>query len=555
MDTAQNTDSDFQLLRRFTRGDEAAFAGLVERHAAMVRGVALRCTEDAGLAEEVSQSVFVLLARRASSIPSEHLSGWLHNTAFLTARNARRNSLRYRQALRELGHHPDIMNPSERSSGFAASPWEDIRPHLDEAVYGLPENARRPVMLRFFENKSVREIAALTGKNEAAVRKGIERSLERLSGMLRRRGIMTTGAALGAMLSGQSLLAPSASAALTVAALQGISPVTAVAASSSATVTLLSKTIILMTTYQGLTTAAATLVLASIPAAFLWRENSGLKQELRELKAVAVSVAPSAPGPLPQKGTDPAGGGVSAKPKTAEPPAASSAEPGAAALAALFSPESILKRAEEDAAKNAMKEMERISLYLPELTEERKEQVRAALEGDSKVKLARFKTALESGAFDRVMNHPETATKEDRALMAAAAPPGLPSRENDALISVLTPEQFETYWQKREERRVGEAEEKATDALKILNMGMDLSAEQKDLIFDGLAKVQLAPVEGGDGSSNAFLDQKLREAENERVIRENLTPEQTVLFEKRIAEIKTGIETILKAAKPAQGQE
>src|SRR6187431_52350 len=116
MDSNQNTDSDRELLRRFADdGEEAAFSRLVDRHAAMVRGVALRCTGDAALSDEVTQSVFFLLARRAAAVPEDHLAGWLHRTAFLTARNARRNSLRYKQALQELGRQHDVMTDNPNS--------------------------------------------------------------------------------------------------------------------------------------------------------------------------------------------------------------------------------------------------------------------------------------------------------------------------------------------------------------------------------------------------------------------------------------------------------
>jgi RNA polymerase sigma factor (sigma-70 family) len=215
MDSNLETDSDNGLLRRFVdHGDEAAFGRLVHGHAAMVRGVALRCTGDAALSDEVAQSVFFLLARRAASVPVDHLAGWLHRTAFLTARNARRNSRRYKQALTELGRQHDVMTDTSYSdSRVEGAPWEEIHPYLDEAVARLPERARRPVMMRFFESRSIRDIASLTGKSEAAVRKVLERSLHRLSGLLRRRGVITNGTALGVMLSAHSLLAPPASAA------------------------------------------------------------------------------------------------------------------------------------------------------------------------------------------------------------------------------------------------------------------------------------------------------------------------------------------------------
>jgi RNA polymerase sigma factor (sigma-70 family) len=553
MSVIHDLDDDGHLLRRFaTGGEESVFGKLVERHAPLVRGVARRCLGEDGLADEVTQSVFSLLARGAADVPAEHLGGWLHHTTFLTAQNARRAAARYQNALREISSQADVMNATRTPTDSEGSPWEEIRPHLDEAVLCLSERTRRPVMLRFFENRSIHEIAALTGKSEASVRKGIDRALEQLSGFLRRRGITTTRDALGAMLAVHSLLAPPASAAgLAAAALQGTASVTAVTSTTSpAFSTVISKSIVLMTTSQTATITAAAIVLASIPAAYYWRENAKLRQEVQAFKAVTV-VDPTPlvvqPPALPKPTA-----GITSGPSKVDKPAAS-ADPLAVALTALFAPDALLKRAEEDAVKNAVKDMERISLYLPELTDAQKEQVRVALENGNKAKLGQLKTAFESGAFDRVINHLDNATEADRALMAEAAPAGPPSREDDPLVNVLTPDQFETYWQKKEEKRVSDAEESAADALKFLNSGMDLSPEQKDRIFQGLAQVQLAPIEGDEGLSNAFLDQRLREEEKQRVLREHLTPEQVELIEKRLGEFKQGIEKLIETAKGPAG--
>jgi len=275
MDSNLDTDSDQSLLRRFAdKGDETAFRGLVNRHVAMVRGVALRCTGDAAAADEVAQSVFFLLARRAASVPSDYLPGWLHRTAFLTARNARRNALRYQQALQELGRHHDVMRDTTKSdSPLPGTAWEDVHPYLDEAVARLPDRARRPVMMRFFESRSIRDIAAETGKSEAAVRKVLERSLHRLSGLLRRRGVATNGAALGAVLSAHSLLAPSALAATMASAALSASHLAGTAAAPALLMSGLRRFFGSPSFLKG---AGAALLLAAVPMTMLWRQNSRL---------------------------------------------------------------------------------------------------------------------------------------------------------------------------------------------------------------------------------------------------------------------------------------
>src|SRR5947207_15445919 len=81
--------NDEQLLQSFAEhGSEAAFRTLVERHLPLVLGTARRITGESGLAEEVAQTVFILLARKARNLrPGTILSAWLYRaTRFVAAR-------------------------------------------------------------------------------------------------------------------------------------------------------------------------------------------------------------------------------------------------------------------------------------------------------------------------------------------------------------------------------------------------------------------------------------------------------------------------------------
>ena len=71
--------SDSDLLKLFAdHGDEAAFTLLVERHAGMVRAVIWRRTQDWSLVDEACWKVFAVLARKAKSLRSAPLAGWLN---------------------------------------------------------------------------------------------------------------------------------------------------------------------------------------------------------------------------------------------------------------------------------------------------------------------------------------------------------------------------------------------------------------------------------------------------------------------------------------------
>ncbi|HEX7577761.1 MAG TPA: sigma factor, partial [Verrucomicrobiae bacterium] len=76
-------------------GSEAAFATMVRRHVNLVYSAALRQLGNAPEAEEVAQNVFIILARKAGGLRrGTILSGWLYQTAQLTAANFQRAAIR-----------------------------------------------------------------------------------------------------------------------------------------------------------------------------------------------------------------------------------------------------------------------------------------------------------------------------------------------------------------------------------------------------------------------------------------------------------------------------
>jgi RNA polymerase sigma factor (sigma-70 family) len=184
---------DWQLLNDYaTRNSEEAFRTLVERYAGMVYHTALRQARDTDAAEEVTQAVFIALAQKASRIPRQMLLyGWL----FRAARFAVLNWMRDETCRRR--HEQEAMN-MEISLQFnePESVWEQITPHLNDALDRLPNADREVVMSRFFGNKSHKEVAQGLGISEETAKKRLSRALEKLRIFFTRRGVAVPAVAL-----------------------------------------------------------------------------------------------------------------------------------------------------------------------------------------------------------------------------------------------------------------------------------------------------------------------------------------------------------------------
>lgn len=244
-------DDDVGLLHRFKRcGDEGAFRILVERYTGLVYNSALRVAGDAGHAEEATQDVFILLAKKppdTGSFPS--LAGWLYRAAVHVARHLQRE-----QARRRLREQQAVMN-AESSGPDDAAEWREILPVLDTAMEQLPKADSEALVRRFLQGENLRDVGRALHTSEDAARMRINRALERLRGFLARRGITSTSAALLAALGNQSRALSAPPPGLTekasLAALTS-GPLTAQQLTIAATLMTASKTPVLIATAVGL---------------------------------------------------------------------------------------------------------------------------------------------------------------------------------------------------------------------------------------------------------------------------------------------------------------
>jgi len=207
---------DLQWLRAYaTEGCEKSFAAVVQQHHRLVYSAALRQVGDTVLAEEITQAVFVILARKAGSLSNNTiLAGWLFRTTRFVAAHAKRDQVRRQKYEKEAAQ----MNPDHLEPELAAA-WDEIAPVLDDALARLATADRHAILLRYFERKELKEVGFALGSTEEAARKRVTRALTKLHKFLTRRGVVLTTGLLAAALTTQAVQAAPSSLPLAITAL------------------------------------------------------------------------------------------------------------------------------------------------------------------------------------------------------------------------------------------------------------------------------------------------------------------------------------------------
>lgn len=260
------TSDDHELLDRYVRArDEAAFGEVVRRHLNLVYSAAARRVGDRHMAEDVTQAVFLILARRASSAcrSGGPLSAWLLTAVRYAAANALKMERRRRRHERAAGE----MVFEQGGGGIAshdpseALAWRDVARRLDDEVLRLPALDRRAVLLRYFEQKPVRDIAVELNLTESAAKQRLSRSIDKLRRRLDRHGVTLSldgGAALVPLLAAHAVhVAPAGLAASAASWATG-------AAAATASSTLIAKGAMTMMNLTKLKVAAAVVAAATV---------------------------------------------------------------------------------------------------------------------------------------------------------------------------------------------------------------------------------------------------------------------------------------------------
>jgi RNA polymerase sigma factor (sigma-70 family) len=182
---AMDTQNDAELLTEFAvKGKHAAFATLVNRHGPMALGIAMRVLSNHHDAQDVTQAVFILLARDAKKLASSpSVAGWIHTVTRRLALNA--HDSRARRQRREQ----TAMEHASTTTTLNLTQVASCRRELDAAIARLPERYRQPLLLVHFEGTPMDEVAKRLSLHPDTLRTRLSRACGKLRELLGQRGV------------------------------------------------------------------------------------------------------------------------------------------------------------------------------------------------------------------------------------------------------------------------------------------------------------------------------------------------------------------------------
>ncbi|HTL17341.1 MAG TPA: sigma-70 family RNA polymerase sigma factor [Patescibacteria group bacterium] len=281
-----NSRTDQDLLREYAGdGSEVAFSELVRRYTDFVYSIAVRLLGDAHLAQDISQRVFLAVAQNAQKLAERSvLAGWLHCTTHHLCANALRCGARRHAREQKAADMNDSLSPDPQPA------WESVAPYLDAALSQLSAPDRNAVLLRYFQQKSAREMAQIMSISSQAAQKRVNRAVERLRTLFAKRGINVSSNDFALLITANAVQPAPVALSVTISA-------AAVAATSFTTsTTIATAKLIAMTTTQKALLAAT---LAAIVGSGIYqiREINNLRQEVQAVQLQRSSI-PGTPSPL-----------------------------------------------------------------------------------------------------------------------------------------------------------------------------------------------------------------------------------------------------------------
>ncbi len=176
----EGNEEDLALMAAVAKGDEAAFAKLVEKHQRAVLGTIAKMTNQSPDTEDIAQQVFIRLWKSAKRYqPRAKFTTFLFTiTRNLVFNVTRKKSRRKEHSLDEQEDewHQTIEDQNTQSRPDKSIAQAELREMIDQAISSLPEKQRLAVVLRRYEKMPYEEIADVLELSVSAVKSQLFRA-------------------------------------------------------------------------------------------------------------------------------------------------------------------------------------------------------------------------------------------------------------------------------------------------------------------------------------------------------------------------------------------
>lgn len=176
-----NESQEAALVRRCQTGDKEAFHMLVEQYRSVLFGTAYLLTRDRGLAEDAVQEAFIQIWKYLPSLRLRNsIKPWLVR---IVVNEAKQQGRKKRVPTVSLEQTPEVVDDSDEAETEMVR--DEERQHLRRALEMLPLEQREAVVLRYFSDLTVPEVAAVMGQREGTIKSRLSRALDRLNEIIR----------------------------------------------------------------------------------------------------------------------------------------------------------------------------------------------------------------------------------------------------------------------------------------------------------------------------------------------------------------------------------
>jgi len=178
---------DEALFEASRDGDERAFRVLVDRHAGVVRRLALNILGDAHEAEDVAQEAFVAAWRaRTGWTPEARFTTWLHRITVNKAIDRYRSRRARPEPHEAITRLAEAAPAAEVENQHQALERQESALSLRGCLAWLPDSQRQALTMFYFEDQDVARIASALNTTEQAVRSLLKRGKQALRLLIQR---------------------------------------------------------------------------------------------------------------------------------------------------------------------------------------------------------------------------------------------------------------------------------------------------------------------------------------------------------------------------------